>query len=93
MANLLVVFAVIGIATASSKTVSTLGGPNPASPGFVDGTSTTAKFSSPMGICVDDNRTLYVADASNHAIRMGTNSGGTYNWSTIGGPNPASPGF
>jgi len=71
MANLPFVFAIVGIATASSMvTVSTLGGQGPAGDGFVDGTLTTAKFYNPGGISLDGNGNLYVVDDGNHAIRL-----------------------
>ncbi|MDQ3998048.1 MAG: hypothetical protein M3303_13660, partial [Gemmatimonadota bacterium] len=38
--------------------------------GFADGTGATARFDSPQGMCFDGDRTLYVADAENHAIRQ-----------------------
>jgi serine/threonine-protein kinase len=37
--------------------------------GFADGPGSTAKFSSPMGLAVDANGDLYVADTNNHRIR------------------------
>ena len=37
--------------------------------GFNDGTRSDARFRSPQGVLVDDNR-VYVADAGNHALRM-----------------------
>lgn len=37
--------------------------------GFLDGTKTTALFSSPVGIAVDANKNLYVADYNNNRIR------------------------
>ena len=37
--------------------------------GFLDGTKTTALFSSPVGIAVDANKNLYIADYNNNRIR------------------------
>jgi hypothetical protein len=37
--------------------------------GFADGGAADARFDSPQGMCFDGERTLYVADAANHAIR------------------------
>ena len=41
-----------------------------------DGIGTAAAFYSPSGVSVDSNGTVYVADTSNHRIRMVTSSGG-----------------
>ncbi|ETW08218.1 hypothetical protein, variant 1 [Aphanomyces invadans] len=38
--------------------------------GFQDGPVATAKFSSPRGVAVDSQMNVYVADTSNHRIRM-----------------------
>ena len=38
--------------------------------GFADGSGADARFDSPQGMCFDGDRTLYVADAENHAIRQ-----------------------
>jgi hypothetical protein len=38
--------------------------------GYADGPDATARFDSPQGMCFDGDRTLYVADAENHAIRQ-----------------------
>jgi sugar lactone lactonase YvrE len=44
-------------------------------PGFQDGTGTTARFSFPVGIASDATGNLYVADYSNHSIRKVTPGG------------------
>jgi DNA-binding beta-propeller fold protein YncE len=38
-------------------------------PGFDDGPSYSAKFSSPTGIAVDFAGNVYVADSKNHRVR------------------------
>lgn len=43
--------------------------------GTNDGWATSARFSSPAGICIDSSGTLYVADAGNHRIRRITATG------------------
>lgn len=43
--------------------------------GFADGTGTAAKFASPVGVALDGAGNLYVADASNFAIRKVTSAG------------------
>jgi len=48
---------------------------SPGSPGFVDGPPTVARFSSPEGVAVDKDGYLFVADTSNHAIRVVSPSG------------------
>ena len=37
---------------------------------YIDGAGTTARFSSPDGLAVDASRRIYVADSSNHRIRV-----------------------
>lgn len=54
--------------------VSTLAG-LAGSSGTADGTGNTARFSSPRGVAVDTSGNVYVADSSNHAIRMVTPGG------------------
>jgi sugar lactone lactonase YvrE len=53
--------------------VSTLGGTG--AQGFVDGIGTAASFSSPEGVAVDRSGNVFVADASNNAIRKITTAG------------------
>jgi len=50
--------------------VTTLAG-TPGASGFIDGTGASARFNTPEGIAVGKDGTLYLADASNHAIRKG----------------------
>lgn len=38
--------------------------------GFADGPGASAQFSAPMGVAVDANRRVYVADVANHRIRV-----------------------
>jgi sugar lactone lactonase YvrE len=52
----------------ASGNVTTLAG-NGGFPGSYDGYGGTARFQYPRAICSDDQGTLYVADAYNHAIR------------------------
>lgn len=44
-------------------------------PGLLNGTSTTARFSNPSGIALDAQGTIYVADQFNHCIRKITPAG------------------
>ena len=53
--------------------VTTLGG-RPESPGSTDGVGSVARFNRPSGIAVDSGGRLYVADRSNHTIRIGDTS-------------------
>ena len=57
----------------TSGVVSTLAGSG--TPGYTDGTGTSAKFYSPTGVAVDGAGNVYVADRSNHRIRKITASG------------------
>ena len=57
----------------------------PKTPGFVDGSSTTAKFNYPSDLSVDKNGNTYVADTGNNAIRRIDSSG---NVITIAGKGP-----
>jgi hypothetical protein len=41
-------------------------------PGSGDGTSALSRFNSPLGLAVDSNETVYVADTGNHIIRIGS---------------------
>jgi ABC-type branched-subunit amino acid transport system substrate-binding protein/sugar lactone lactonase YvrE len=49
-------------------TVSTLAGTG--TPGYADGSGSTAQFSGPESLAVDDRGNVYVADSSNHRIRV-----------------------
>ena len=53
--------------------VTTLAGSNVT--GTTDGTGTSARFYYPMSVAVDSGSNVYVADSSNHTIRMVTPSG------------------
>lgn len=44
-------------------------------PGYADGAGSAARFDTPYGVVVDDQRRIYVADANNHRIRLITPSG------------------
>lgn len=55
-----------------SGVVSTFAG---STDGFMDGTGASAKFSSPIGIAVDSQNNLYVADSGNSKIRKITPNG------------------
>jgi len=59
---------------AAGGVVTTLAGAA-GSPGAVDGTGAVARFGFPYGIAMDTAGNLYVADASNHAIRKVTAAG------------------
>lgn len=67
--------------------VSTLAGNG--TPGYADGSPTIAEFSSPSGVAVDANGTVYVADRGNNLIRQITAAGVV---STLAG-GVASPGI
>ena len=43
--------------------------PLPYNPSLIDGPGTDARFHSPIGLALDDQGVLYVADRGNHAIR------------------------
>jgi sugar lactone lactonase YvrE len=54
--------------------VSTLAGAA-GSPGFADGSGSTARFNKPLGVTVDSSGNLFVGDAGNHVIRKVTPAG------------------
>jgi sugar lactone lactonase YvrE len=60
-----------------------------ANSGFINGPGFTARFSTPMGITVDSNNNLYVADSVNLAVRKITPTGvvSTINTPALQGPN------
>lgn len=68
----------------SAGVVSTLAGSGSA--GFVDGSGSTAKFSSPYGLAVDGSGNVYVTDSSNNRIRKVTSAGAV---STLAGSGVA----
>jgi streptogramin lyase len=55
--------------------------------GFADGTNSAARFNGPVGIAVDANSDVFVADQYNNSIRKVTPVAGTTNWAvtTIAG--------
>ena len=58
----------------SAGVVTTLAG-SAGNLGSADGTGVAAKFNNPIGVAVDGSGTVYVADQSNHTIRMITSAG------------------
>lgn len=58
-----------------------------AEPGDADGSGTVARFDSPVGLAIDAQSNLYVADSKNHRIRRVTPNGVT---TTLAG---SAPGF
>jgi len=50
--------------------VTTVGGSG--NPGATDGVGTAARFFNPKGMAAGSNGRIYVADLSNHALRVGT---------------------
>ncbi len=49
--------------------------PDPSNAGYVDGPASTARFSSPVGVAVDNLGNVYVAEQTNRAIRKITPAG------------------
>ncbi|MCG2661845.1 MAG: hypothetical protein L6437_16570, partial [Kiritimatiellae bacterium] len=64
----------------SAGVVTTLAG-SATNSGSTDGTGSAARFYFPMGVSVDSNRNVYVADTDNHTIRKGIPSVGTLQFS------------
>jgi glucose/arabinose dehydrogenase len=62
-----------GLLDYANTVVTTLAGSTNA--GFVDGPGDRARFSAPLGICIDNSGYLYVADSGNNAIRSISPSG------------------
>jgi sugar lactone lactonase YvrE len=61
-------------------------------PKFADGPGTQASFNRPMGICIDPDNTIYVADSKNNCIRKITPEGMVSTIYTFtGGMNTPSP--
>lgn len=58
--------------------------------GFSNGVGTNAEFYAPLGVAVDPNENVYVADEVNNAIRKLVLSGTTWVVSTIGGGSSGS---
>lgn len=68
----------------------------PGQSGFTNGTGSSARFNSPLGIAVGSNGTIYVADSGNHLIRkisaggvVTTFAGSPENWGSTDGVGPA----
>lgn len=74
--------AVIRIIT-SNKTVQTFAGRGHGT-GFIDGPWDKALFAQPMGVELGLNGVLYIADASNHAIRLVTQNGRVETYAGVG---------
>lgn len=53
----------------TAANVTTLAGPTDFQPGYADGTGNAARFSSPLGLCIDQNGNLYVGDQFNYRVR------------------------
>jgi sugar lactone lactonase YvrE len=64
--------------------VSTLAGSS-GSAGSADGTSTVARFNSPIGLATDSAGNIYVADTNNHTIRKITPAGEVSTWAGSAG--------
>ena len=60
---------------ASGKVVTLVGGRGGKEAGYADGAGTDALFMLPVGLDVDRDGTIYVADSNNHAIRKVTPDG------------------
>jgi hypothetical protein len=77
------------VAIGTNWVVTTIAGQTVA--GYGNGTGTNAGFDAPVGVAVDSNNNVYVADLFNNSIRemapLGTNWAAATNWlvSTIGG--------
>jgi len=82
----------IRIATIDGEVTTIVGGPHKA--GYQDGPAKTAKLNSPHGVAYDKKKDIiYVAEASNHTIRVITkNAEGGFEVFTLAG-NPARAGF
>jgi sugar lactone lactonase YvrE len=69
---------------------------NNGDPGYVNGTTTNARFNSPQGVVTDSGGNLYVTDTNNNAVRKITPAGnvttfaGSTNNSTLGTGTPGS---
>ncbi|NBC64870.1 MAG: hypothetical protein GVY07_04280 [Bacteroidetes bacterium] len=74
--------AVIRIIT-SEETVETFAGRGYGT-GFIDGAWNEALFAQPMGVELGVNGILYIADSSNHAIRIVTQNGRVETYSGVG---------
>jgi hypothetical protein len=55
--------------------VTTFAGSVDALNGYVDATGSSARFSAPLGLCIDNNEILYVADQFNHRVRKVSKAG------------------
>jgi sugar lactone lactonase YvrE len=71
---------------AANGTVSLFaGGGCPYCQGWADGAGTSAAFSWPLGVAVSPSRTIYVADSSNHRVRVIAPNGNTSTLAGSGG--------